>query len=179
MALTSTVNALNPIQVSNQEFLDSVTQARFDIIGVDYQPGGSSGFTAGSDPLSDANSCLRDAALMQQLGINTVRIYNLDPTVNHDQCASIFYSVGIYMILDVNSPFDGGNINQDNPKQSYDTEYVNRTFLMIDAFREYPNTIGFFGANELINNDQNAQPNAPYIRVRYFANSIAIHSLLI
>ena len=102
---------------------------------------------------------------MQPLGINTVRVYNLDPTVDHDQCVSIFNSVGIYLILDVNSPFKGGAINLEDPKSSYTTEYVNRTFLMIDAFREYPNVIGFFGANELINDIGNAKANAPYIRV--------------
>ena len=165
-ALTATVNALNPIMVQEQEFVDSVTQARFDLIGIDYQPGGSSAFTGNGDPLSDPASCLRDAALMQQLGINTIRVYNLDPLANHDECVSTFYDVGIYLILDVNSPFQGGSINADNPSDSYNTEYVNRTFLMIDAFRTYPNVIGFFGANELINSDQNAGPNAPYIRVR-------------
>ena len=34
-----------------------------------YQPGGSSGFSATEDPLSDADACLRDAALMQNLGV--------------------------------------------------------------------------------------------------------------
>ncbi|KAL9084987.1 MAG: hypothetical protein Q9159_004953 [Coniocarpon cinnabarinum] len=163
-ALATTANAVNPVIIQNQEFVDAITQDRFDVIGIDYQPGGSSGFTGNGDPLSDADACLRDAALMQQLGINTIRVYNLDPTADHDQCVSIFNSVGIYMILDVNSPFDGGSINADEPGPSYDTEYVNRTFLMIDAFREYPNLIGFFGANELINNDKNAGPNPPYIR---------------
>lgn len=34
-----------------------------------YQPGGSSGFNAKKDPLSDKDACLRDAALMQNLGV--------------------------------------------------------------------------------------------------------------
>lgn len=38
----------------------------------DYQPGGSSGFgTSNSDPLSNGTDCLRDAALMQELGVCT------------------------------------------------------------------------------------------------------------
>jgi hypothetical protein len=37
---------------------------------------------------------LRDAALMQVLGVNAIRVYNLDPDVNHDECASIFNAVG-------------------------------------------------------------------------------------
>lgn len=35
-----------------------------------YQPGGSSGFNGSADPLSDASACLRDAALMQRLGVS-------------------------------------------------------------------------------------------------------------
>ena len=52
-----------------------------------YQPGGSAGFIAGSgvDPLSNGTLCLRDAALMQRLGVNTIRVYNLDPFLNHGQ----------------------------------------------------------------------------------------------
>lgn len=33
---------------------------------------------------------------MQQLGINTLRVYNLSPTLNHDQCVSIFNAVSTY-----------------------------------------------------------------------------------
>lgn len=36
-----------------------------------YQPGGSSGFDGKSDPLSNGTSCLRDAAIMQHLGVSS------------------------------------------------------------------------------------------------------------
>jgi hypothetical protein len=65
------------------------------MLGVAYQPGGQSGYNPGSgiDPLSDASVCLRDAALMQRLGVNSIRVYNVDPDLNHDECASIFNGV--------------------------------------------------------------------------------------
>ena len=46
-----------------------------------YQPGGSAGFdpSSGVDPLSNGKVCLRDATLMQRLGVNAIRVYNLDP----------------------------------------------------------------------------------------------------
>lgn len=80
-----------------------------------YQPGGSAGFKpeSGIDPLSNGTECLRDAALMQQLGVNAIRVYNLDPALNHDDCASIFNAVGIYLILDVNSPLPGESLVPD------------------------------------------------------------------
>lgn len=32
---------------------------------------------------------------MQQLGVNTIRVYNLSPTLDHDQCVSIFNAVSV------------------------------------------------------------------------------------
>jgi hypothetical protein len=116
-----------------------------------YQPGGSSGFNPGSDPLSDPPSCLRDATLMQKLGINTIRIYNLDPDVDHNECVSIFNAAGIYMILDVNSPLPNQSLNRGAPWESYTSTYLNRTFAVVEAFKSFDNTLGFFSGNEVIN----------------------------
>jgi hypothetical protein len=42
------------------------------IIGVDYQPGGQASYkpSEGKDVLNDADVCLRDAVLMQRLGVS-------------------------------------------------------------------------------------------------------------
>lgn len=81
----SFVAAVQNIKVQGSDYVNNITSDRFQIIGVAYQPGGSAGFIAGSgiDPLSNGTLCLRDAALMQRLGINTIRVYNLDPSLNH------------------------------------------------------------------------------------------------
>ena len=136
------------------------------IIGVDYQPGGQAGYgeSNSQDPLSNAIVCLRDAALMQQLGVNTIRSYNVDPTLNHDECASIFNSVGIYMIIDVNSPLSGQSIDRSNPSSSYNTGYLSHIFSVVEAFKSYPNTLGFFAGNEIINDVPTGKDNPPYIR---------------
>lgn len=85
--------AVQNVKVQGSNFVNNVTSNRFQIIGVAYQPGGSQAFGMGSDPLSNGTLCLRDAALMQSLGINAIRTYNVDPTLNHDECASIFNAV--------------------------------------------------------------------------------------
>jgi hypothetical protein len=105
----------------------SATGNRLQIIGVAYQPGGSSGYDPrnGIDPLSDGAECLRDAAMMQRLGINTIRVYNANPDLNHDLCVSIFNTVGIYMLLDVNSPMIGESINREEAWTTYTTAYLN------------------------------------------------------
>lgn len=63
--------------------------------------------------------------------MNTIRVYNIDPTVSHDVCASIFNAVGIYMIVDVNSPLSGESINRADPgskSESRDNELLSCLF---------------------------------------------------
>lgn len=86
---------------------------------------------------------------MQQLGVNTIRVYNLDPTVNHDECASIFNAVGIYMLLDVNSPLGGESLVPGAQLAgSYNAGYLQHIFAVVEAFKDYDNTLGFIGGNE-------------------------------
>ncbi|TKA25198.1 hypothetical protein B0A50_05896 [Salinomyces thailandicus] len=179
LAFAATAAAVNPIVVQEQEFIDSKTNDRFVVIGIDYQPGGQAAVGTGAgDPLSNGTLCLRDAALMQNLGVNTIRSYNLNPTLNHDECASIFNSAGIYMILDVNSPLAGGSIDRSDPSSSYTTDYLTSVFQRIEAFKSYPNTLGFFAGNEIINDVPTGQANPPYIRAvqRDMKNYIAANA---
>jgi len=176
----ATALAANPIVVQEQEFIDSRTNQRFVILGIDYQPGGQGAYgpTNSQDPLSNGTACLRDAALMQSLGVNTIRSYNVDPALNHDECASIFNSVGIYLLIDVNSPLAGQSIDRSNPSGSYNIGYLQHIFSVVEAFKSYPNTLGFFAGNEIINDVNTGRANPPYIRAvqRDLKNYIAAHS---
>ncbi|KXT13852.1 hypothetical protein AC579_6896 [Pseudocercospora musae] len=178
-ALAATAAAVNPVEVQQQEFVDSDNGERLMIVGVDYQPGGQGAYgTDSGDPLSNATACLRDAALMQSLGINTIRSYNVDPTLNHDECVSIFNAVGIYMIIDVNSPLSGQSLDRSNPSGSYTADYLRHIFTVVEAFKNYPNTLGFFAGNEIINDVPTAKDNPPYIRAiqRDLKNYIKNHA---
>ncbi|KAF2265765.1 hypothetical protein CC78DRAFT_532141 [Lojkania enalia] len=177
---TAITFAVHPVEVRGQNFVDTVTNKRLMIIGVDYQPGGQAGYKPDSreDPLSNGTICLRDAALLQRLGVNTIRVYNVDPTINHDECASIFNGVGIYMIIDVNSPLGGESINRADPAGSYHVGYLSRIFGVVENFKGYPNTLGFFAANEVINDMATVKDNPQYIRAvqRDLKNYIAKHA---
>ncbi|KAJ5811286.1 1-3-beta-glucanosyltransferase gel2 [Penicillium riverlandense] len=162
-ALASTAAAVIPLEVKGKDFVNSQTNERFQIIGVDYQPGGSSGFNPGAneDPLTDPKACLRDAALMQALGINTIRVYNLAANGSHDECVSTFNAAGIYMILDVNTPQEA--LDNTAPWTTYTNEYYRQVFGIVNAFMNFDNVIGFFAGNEVINQD--ATYSAPlYVR---------------
>jgi len=162
LCATSAV-AVSQVKVQGSEFVDG-NNKRFDIVGVAYQPGGSAGFGPGRDPLSDSKACGRDAAVMQKLGVNTIRVYNLDPAAAHDECVAIFNAAGIYMILDVNSPLPGQALSAGAPSSSYASGYMTRVFTVIEAFRGYDNLIGFFAGNEVINDITSGGVDPPYIR---------------
>lgn len=77
---------------------------------------------------------------------------------------SIFNSVGIYVVLDVNSPAEGQHIDRSNPGSTYTKEYLEHVFTMIEAFKDYPNTLAFFSGNEIIDAVDTGEKNPPYIR---------------
>ncbi|CAJ2511365.1 Uu.00g069900.m01.CDS01 [Anthostomella pinea] len=159
-------NAVTTLEVKGRQFVNSKTGDAFQIVGAAYQIGGSSGYdpSHGKDPLSDGDICRRDAALMQTLGVNTIRVYNLSPDLNHDECASIFNAAGMYMLIDVNSPLSGESLNSLKPWESYYAGYLNRTFAIVDNFKNYPNLLGFFSGNEVIDAVKTGAEAPPYIR---------------
>ncbi|THY09158.1 putative 1,3-beta-transglucosylase, GH72 family [Aureobasidium pullulans] len=155
--------AVQPLTVQGSNFITGSSKNRFSIVGVDYQPGGSSGVSDTSDPLSDGDACLRDAILMQRLGVNTIRVYNLIADLNHDECASVFNAAGIYMLLDVNNGNYGSYIDRTAPWTTYTSDYLTHVFSIIEAFAPYPNLLGFFSGNEIIN-EESARMAPAYIR---------------
>ena len=67
------------------------------------------------------------------------------------------------MILDVNSPLPNQSLNRGAPWESYNSDYLQRVFGVIEAFKGFPNTLGFFSGNEVIN--EQSVPQVPsYIR---------------
>lgn len=70
----------------------------------------------------------------------------------------------MYMMIDVNSPLPHESLHSIAPWESYHVDYLNRTFAIIEAFGNYPNTLLFFAANEVINDEATAQDAPQYIR---------------
>lgn len=54
-----------------------------------------------SDPLIDTEQCSRDVKLMQELGVNTLRVYHVDGSADHDGCMKVFEDAGIYLTIDL------------------------------------------------------------------------------
>jgi hypothetical protein len=157
LGLAGLINAIDPVTVKGNAFF--VGDERFYIRGLDYQPGGSSKLT---DPLASTDICERDIEYFKKLGINTVRVYSIDNTANHDECMQKLADAGIYLIADVNIPY--ASIARDEGAAcSYNSLYLEQVFATVLALSKYDNTLGFFAANEVIN-DVPSTAAAPYVK---------------
>lgn len=154
----SAMAALDPIVIRGNAFYTNGSNDRFYIRGVDYQPGGSSNV---SDPLADSDGCKRDVPVFKNLGVNAIRVYTVDNSADHDDCMSLLDDAGIYLLLDVNTPKQ--SLNRNEPGPSYNAAYLQAIFATVDAFKKYDNVLGFFSANEVIN-DVNSTATAPYVK---------------
>lgn len=106
-------------------------------------------------------TCRRDVALFEELGLNTIRVYSIDNTANHDECMNLMARNGIYLVLDVNTP--KYSINRADPEPSYNDVYLQNVFATVDMFSKYTNTLAFFSGNEVIN-DGPTSAAAPFVK---------------
>lgn len=149
-------NSIVPITVKGNAFFKG--DERFYIRGVDYQPGGSSKL---HDSIADTDSCKRDIKTFKELGLNTIRVYHVDNSKNHDECMKALAEAGIYLVLDVNTP--KYSINRADPDPSYNDVYLQYIFATVEMFAKYDNTLAFFSGNEVIN-DGPTSASAPFIK---------------
>lgn len=83
----------------------------------------------------------------------------------------------MYMFIDVNTPLVGQSIDSSAPWTSYNVGYLNHTFAVVEAFKNYPNLAAFFSGNEVISDVSQGTTVPPYIRAvtRDLKNYIANH----
>lgn len=122
--------------------MNNQTGGMITMNGIWYSLSNSTTDTNAMDSLKDAKACTRDAALMAQTGINTIYVMAIDPKANHDECFSIFNSVGIYVMvmLRQDGVFD---LNYKTFTDSYTTEFLKGMFEIVDAVKDYDNLLGF------------------------------------
>ncbi|KAF2724597.1 glycoside hydrolase family 72 protein [Polychaeton citri CBS 116435] len=151
--------SLPPVTVEGNAFYAG--GERFYVRGVAYQPGGAAD---AQDPLLDMDNLRRDVARFEELGINTIRIYTIDNSENHDEAMALLDEAGIYLALDANTPdYSLNRESLDSLHASYNEVYLQNVFATIDAFAGYSNLLLFFSGNEVINARNNTNA-APYIK---------------
>ncbi|KAI9723588.1 MAG: hypothetical protein M1812_000888 [Candelaria pacifica] len=160
---SSTVIAVDvdPIVIKGSHFFYKTNGTEFFIRGIAYQQGYStndtgSGNNAYIDPLADVNGCKRDLPYLVQLRTNTIRVYAIDPTLDHSECMSMLASAGIYVIADLSQP--KLSINRDTPR--WEVDLFARYTSVVDSMQNYTNVLGFFAGNEVSNQPNNTAASA-------------------
>lgn len=93
-----------------------------------------------------------------------MRVYSVNPDLNHDECMTLLATAGIYLVLDVNSPRPGEALNRYEPWSTYNSYYLDHVMRIVHQFAGYNNTLGFFAGNEVINDEISAKESPHYIK---------------
>ena len=96
---------------------------------------------------------------MASLGTNSIRVYHVDPTANHDGCMEVFASKGIYVWLDLDTFTT--EILQTDP--TWDQDQFGNFSQVMDVFINYDNLAGFWIGSEVVNTASGSIA-APYIK---------------
>ncbi|PSN71811.1 glycolipid anchored surface protein GAS1, partial [Corynespora cassiicola Philippines] len=151
-ALAATVFADLPTISTKGSKLFTSDGNQFFVKGIAYQ-------LTGDDPLVDTKQCALDAALMKSMGVNSIRIYHVNPNATHDECMKTLADNGIYLWLDLDT-FDTA-IFQLEPK--WTQGQLDRFAGVMDAFQKYSNLAGFFVGNEVLTSGTGSY-SAPFVK---------------
>ncbi|KAJ6474359.1 1,3-beta-glucanosyltransferase [Mycena sanguinolenta] len=111
------------------------------------------------DNLADSAGCARDLPSLQQLGVNAIRAYSVDSTLNHDSCMAALSGAGIYVILDLTLPLNG---SIDTTLPTWSTNLLDQYIKTINVFSKYDNVLAYNVGNEVLTSG--ATNAAPFIK---------------
>ncbi|KAJ7466796.1 1,3-beta-glucanosyltransferase [Mycena galericulata] len=186
LALVPPIAALPKVSRTGR-YLYTEDGNRFFIKGIAYQTQGlivsgpDNPLNAPStfvDNLADGAACTRDLPFFQKLGINAIRAYAANSSLDHDSCMSTLTGAGIYVILDLTLPLNG---SIDTTLPAWGTNTLDQYLRTIDAFEKYDNVLAYNIGNEAIT--PSATQSAPFIMaaardIRAYLNSISSSALV-
>lgn len=159
---------LDPIIQKGKRYFNSVTGEYFPIKGIVYYPRPNNGTLSISNSVdfyTDEYSYLwqEDIKYFSQLGVNTIRIYSVDPSKNHDNFMCALQQAGIYVILGLLADCENCGIGPNEAPSCYPISLKQRGQWIINEFSKYSNLLVFSAGNEvtLYARNQTVQVNAP------------------
>jgi 1,3-beta-glucanosyltransferase GAS5 len=148
-----TVNA-DPIIHKGKHFFHSVTKEHFPVVGIAYYPRpneGSLSVTNSVDFFVEEYRDLWEADIehFKDLGVNTIRIYAVDPSKNHDAFMCALQEAGIYVMVDLLADCEDCAIGPNQAPSCYPPSLKERGQWIINEFSKYTNTLTFSAGNEV------------------------------
>ena len=168
MLVTAQDECTPPIVVKGKKFFNSATGEYFPVKGIDYYPrpnAGELGDGGSRDFFSEDLRHIweRDVEYFKDLGVNVIRLYAVDPSVDHDLFMCALQAAGIYAIIGLAATCENCAILEGEAPSCYPAELKSRGQLIINAFSKYDNVLAFSVGNEVNLVAPQGQPhvNAP------------------
>jgi 1,3-beta-glucanosyltransferase GAS5 len=143
-----------PLIIQGKNFYNSVTREYFPVRGVNYYPRPNTGSLAQTNSIDFATEAKRpiwerDVEFFQQLNINLVRLYAVEPGQNHDGFMCALKAAGIYVMVGLAADCENCAITTDPSPACYPVELKERGQFIISEFARYDNVLGFDAGNEI------------------------------
>ncbi|ETW08299.1 hypothetical protein H310_00917 [Aphanomyces invadans] len=144
---------VNPLVAKGSKFFDSVTGSEFRVKGIALYPRANTGkkFSANSvDWFTDDMESIWRPQLehLKALGVNTIRMYAIDPTLPHDKFMCELNKLGMYAFVGMSAICEGCYILDEEAPKCYTDAMFTRAMQIYNAFAVYDNVIGFSVGNE-------------------------------
>jgi hypothetical protein len=141
------------IITKGNKFFDAESGLEFRMKGMAYSPTPNSGemstvknYDWTVDDHEDIWS--KHLEVMKDLGVNTIRLYSVDPSKSHDKFMCAASEAGIYVLVGMAAPCENCSVQEAVPPKCYPDEMFTRMQMVYNAFAVYDNTLGFSVANE-------------------------------
>ncbi|KAF0705614.1 hypothetical protein As57867_005694, partial [Aphanomyces stellatus] len=162
---TTMVDAITPIEVKGTRLFDVVSGKPFQVKGVDYYPRPNAGKddVNNHDVFTDDNEPMWKSHIQEfvALGVNTIRLYAVDPSKPHDKFMCALSAVGIYVIVDLAAACENCAITNDAYPTCYPPQLKTRGQQIISSFAKYNNVLAFSAGNEINHVVKDVKTNAP------------------
>jgi hypothetical protein len=158
-----------PAVLKGKRFFDSVTGDYIPIKGIAYYPRPNDGDLSSSNSIDyftlEFQDLLweADVEYFKALGINTIRIYGVNPSINHDAFMCALREAGIYVIVGLLADCQYCGIGPGQAPSCYPATLKERGQRIIHTFSHYDNVLAFSAGNEvgLYAVDRETALNAP------------------
>jgi hypothetical protein len=142
-----------PVVAKGNKFFNSVTGEEFRLKGMAYYPRPNAGEMAdvgNYDWAADEHEAIwkPHIEIMKDLGVNTIRLYSVNPGKSHDKFMCACSEAGIYVLVGVTAPCENCSVYDELPPKCYHDSLFTRAQVVYNAFAVYDNTLGFSIGNE-------------------------------
>jgi hypothetical protein len=143
-----------PAVIRGKKFYDSVSGTYIPIKGVNYYPRPNSGALVETNSIDFFTEDFRtvwerDIVYFKELNVNVVRIYAVNPGLNHDGFMCALQAAGIYLIVGLAAQCQDCAISKDAAPDCYPAALKTRGEFIISEFARYDNVLAFSAGNEV------------------------------